>query len=402
MRWTLLILLSLATAAAAALAAVEPATTRAADDDIDFKVVPLKIEPTLLKASVKDASAQKLFDTIGENSQTRVLVRPDALDHPAVAGATYSAIFDGEPFWNCISDACESTGLTPTTSGDSRESDALVITRGGPWKDVSVDGATAVRVTGITRSASFDYTTMRKGDEQVRVRLEVWPEPKTRRWSYLIAPRGSVGFDDEKSASAVARTALVDEASDESGHSLLPKSQPMQTDGSALHFTGEAAHQATLTLAYPPGAGRKIALLRGHLALRVPKEIVEVSIANPAAHDGAKLSRLRNDMTFFALKNRAEPMRYTFELHAARKDDSDDRWAAIRQSLGRLQAVTKMIKSDGSEASSGRGGASEDGKEAWQGFDCDAPEKLTLLKISFPQEMQTVEVKFEFKDLTLP
>jgi hypothetical protein len=95
-------------------------------------------------------------------------------------------------------------------------------------------------------------------------------------------------------------------------------------------------------------------------------------------------------------------MRYTFELHVTRKDDLDDRWTAVRQSVGRLQAVTKMVRYDGSEASSGRGGASENEKEAWGGFDCDEPEKLKAVKIMFPQEMRTVEVKFEFKVLVLP
>ncbi len=92
---------------------------------------------------------------------------------------------------------------------------------------------------------------------------------------------------------------------------------------------------------------------------------------------------------------------YRFEFVIKRKDQSDERWRDLAENFGRLQAVAKLITSKG-ESSSPRSGGSFNDSEAMFGTDFSDADDAKLLRVEFPQELQTLDAKFEFKDLPLP
>ena len=360
--------------------AAAPATQPARD--VDVVVTKIETGPTSLTAAVKEASPADLFFRLAQEAKVGIVPSDEGVwDDPSLQGALFTAEWENQPLWEAVAEACEATGLKASIDTPQSGLPRIRLERGPARAAAIVDGAVMIRPLRIVRSASVSHHDNQQEEDQVQLSLAVLLEPKLRN-------HASVG------------RVRLEAAQDENGKTL----PPAQGGGSSNEPYGQPA---VALLRYPPGAGKTLALVRGAIPLQVVKEVATVTFRDPFSQPREMSAKVGpHTLTLRPVTGDAQSgWRVSLQLRRGEKPGDplrDAQWDATARPLGSFKGYVAMIGPAGETLMSG-GSAGFGGEESHCELHFaprgDAP---TELRIELPAAFESMEAKFEFKDLPLP
>lgn len=343
--------------------------------------------PSLLTLHLKDASVPQAIEQIVKQSGL-------AIDASRFTTGSRSVTLDVEdkPFWAVLLDVCEQANgvLTARRGGEL----ALVPREGGSYSS-SLEGVRQASGAFLLVAQQMDHVVdfTRHPDRQAEFSIlyTLLPEPRL----FVIAVSGP---------------SIPEEAVDEKGNSLLPP--PLAADVPDTYRPSTRYYpyvQSAIHLRIPPGAGRRIARLKGNvsLLLRTKSRLIEIADPTKAAEKQFQVPGAEGVIYPPQIRGNYCNVRVRFN----RVGLSEEQW----KQADRLLVATRihLIDANGLEWSDGGGGASWSNsyRELHPSFSnhiygegptpktAGAPVKMI---VEIPIEAKQINVPYEFKDLPRP
>lgn len=283
-------------------------------------------DATPITLHLTHASAADAFAQLGK--QARAEFGSMLPGMPLIAGPggpanrTVTIDADRQPFWVVMADACTQLGLCPMRDMPGRNRIRLFPTAAGRnWMTAAphqIVGPFWVSAVGLSRSKSITLVGDRPTtDDQFWARFVVFAEPK------LVVTQMS-GFN------------LV-EATDDAGNNLLPP--PSAAPAAAAAFGGVLSlrsarydpRTAEARLAYPPeNPGKRIALLRGEVAVTLGQDVHRLEAENLLATVATITRPLPGCVVRLGLSKPAGlAANYSATLQVTRDGMADAQWYAM-------------------------------------------------------------------------
>jgi hypothetical protein len=272
---------------------------------------------SLITLHVKDAPAQDVFNAIGAQSHATIQNFGNRVMGGGLPNPTLTLDVDRKPFWDVMTDVCTQLNVCPMTDFSSNKNTMQLMTTPRNWMAQSphqIVGPFWVGVTSIYRQRSIDLRGPEQVTDQFAVRLTVLPEPKL-----------SVTKMSEFT---------VKEATDDAGHSLLPRADTVVAN-QMLRSARQMNHNIESQLYYPPeGAGKKISILRGEVSAMVAQDMQQFQVddvlgtpktTNPIAGCKIDATVIRQGTDFFRVT-----------LNCTRENLTEDQWSAMYNRMNDL------------------------------------------------------------------
>jgi hypothetical protein len=386
--WKRAAVLALAAGMAAPLAQAQMAAEPVAADivppvagaDADApKSTATEVQPTKLNLDYKNASPEEVFDQIGRQAGVELLANDQGMWQTAEP-VTISV--KDAPFWPTFLEVCKQSKIGFQPYYDSSRPRTLSLTRLQDSRiaehPYSHSGGFVVMAQSANRNYGISYSAQATSNFSLQLMV-------------LCDPALQVS---EMSAVTVL------EALDENGLSLKMDKESSSGYSSQRGFVQSAA----LSLAYPDGAGRKLALLKGSLRSTVVVKMEEVTIHNPLTSAPTKKQLPDYDVTIGPLKKpSAKGGSYELKVSFGNKAQPTGGLRRSRDALPwNLVSTIELYDGDGRRLNyNGRGGGSSGYTVNFNshGEEVGEPQKLVW---RLPAETSTVPVTFELKDLVIP
>ena len=339
---------------------------------------------TLVTVHQKAAPPTDVFADLGKQAGVRFSAWPEGLwDRLAVKSLTLDA--DRQPFWVVALRAAEACGLSirrvPASDGQAQV-ELHALRRGEAPPLTSVSGPLVV-MAELTRPEHKD--DLGNANAGLLLSLRVYADPSLKNFRFMDVP-------------------ALEEATDEQGNSLLP-SKP---DKSTLPPSSELVSLHEVPLAYPVAGqpGKRIATLRGSMALLLSKDSEDVVI-NPAIKSVQARQVGKFTYSYQGLEKDAQG----YELKLNVKGPADEMSVPVRdlmvsqQSIlptdaaGNRYRIGSIATTYSSKNIVGVGNAVYSVR--LQPVKADAGD-ISTITWRLPKQISTQEVHFEFHDLPMP
>ncbi len=341
-----------------------------------------------ITASFKDAKPQDIFAEIARQANTEVLEQT-----PYVWTKTPKAVsleLDHEPFWRAMHKACAAMQIQPyTMMGDSGDIRVWVNDEPakGKWTDRPfVTSGTFLVVADEVAVSRWDaLRTPPSPNTQFQLDLTILPDPHLQ-----ILHRGG---------------AILDEAIDDRGNSLIPKDS--RGSGHAPGSSDAWAYNVNAYMTFPKQPGERITRISGHVPFLAvlrsePWEMAEPLAAKEKAHQVS-------GRTFVVKEVKRVGNQYQASARITLPGANAEAWQRVftQPNTQALGSWLRLVDGAGKTIARGQGGGSSslDGRQ--MDFDVrfyDVPPDHQGLKLVWdvPAEVRDLEVRFEFTNLPMP
>lgn len=346
-------------------------------------VLPLKFEgplaglsPTPVTLQLKDTPAREAADALAKAMGITFVVPPNYWRQSGIPNITLD--LDQQPSLEALLQFCSQTGLRP----NGTLADHMSFNMNSPGRTVGiwcVSGSFAFVLERLEHTATLGRTPQ---------------ETFLSSWSILAEPKARVLRFPERLE--------IQQALDEAGHSLKPAAEVKTSRFSPSFLNGRSGLVTSITtpLAYPAGAGRRIAKLDGKASFVVETDgkIITATNIMDAAPETQKAGPMQIDVSKLA----AVDNRYRITVTIHRGDVGEEEWESLCETF----LWTRLFvwdDRDGAIQTYGQKG-SRDGdayklEYYFSKFGQRVPQKLV---VDVPTAVRTVTVPFYFEDLPLP
>ena len=337
---------------------------------------------TLVSVHQKTAAPADVFANLGKQAGVRFVAWPDGLwDRHPVKQFTLDA--DRQPFWVVALQAADACGLSirRTVGGDGQTTVELHTAKEGAIPlPMSGSGPLAIVAESIRQQGKGDPGD---GHSGLLLGLRVYADPSLKNYRFIDVP-------------------TLDEATDDQGHSLIPpKGDKATLAPSAALVT---LHEALL--AYPAQPGKRIATVRGSMALLVASEC-EDFVIDPALKNAATRQIGKFTYAYQGLERKGQG----YELMLGVKGPAEEMSVAVRDLIVSPQSILPTDAA-GNRYGIGTIAATFSAKNVTgvgnalysvvlQAQKADAGDIATITW-RLPRQISTQEIRFEFHDLPMP
>ncbi|MFI5379057.1 MAG: hypothetical protein ACHRHE_07165 [Tepidisphaerales bacterium] len=223
---------------------------------------------SLVSFTHQDAYVEAVIDEFARQTGYELVIQKDRNGRPPNLPPVSLAI-EKQPFWAAMREVCDKADLTIWITGMPDSKLTLTPVRGmGMGGNImanpaSIHGAFMTVITQLQRLNTADLADLPKINRNLMMNINVYVEPKVKIVKWFSVPD-------------------MAEAVDEKGNSLLApavaaaQAPPVQR---AAWSYGRGIGWMAVPLAYPPGAGEKIASLRGKIRAVVQTKGEKLEIA---------------------------------------------------------------------------------------------------------------------------
>jgi len=281
-------------------------------------------DATLITLHMKDTSASDVLAALSKQSSAQI-VSNGIGKMMGVDNRTITVDADGKPFWDVMSDICGQLNVCPRLDVAGRgQMQLLAPINGRNWMQSphQLCGPFWVSVASVYRARTIDLEGAAGNtatDDQFSVKLVIYPEPKL----------------------AVAQISglVLKEATDNAGHSLLPKPLPagavlgnaLMMRGVNMGVPGIGLMNRTVEsrLSYPENPGTRIALLRGEVDVQLGSDIQQY-VVDDVTGTQKITNPLKNCSVQVSVTKQAPGAGVCIANISVTRDGlSDDQWAAV-------------------------------------------------------------------------
>jgi len=276
---------------------------------------------TLITLHMKDATATDVLSAISKQAQAQITSNGTG----RIAGVdnrTLTVDADNKPFWDVMADVCGQLSICPAldVSGRGQLRLGVPMSNQRNWTQSphQIVGPFWVSVASVYRARTIDLQGPPDIDDQFGVRMIIYPEPKL--------------------AVAQVSNLVLKEATDNAGHSLLPKPLPAGAAlGNALMMRSVTMSMGGMNLGnrtvesrlnYPEHAGDKIALLKGEVDVLISGDIQQY-VVDDVLGTQKITNPLKNCTVQASVTRNGNSTTYIATVTCNREGLSDDQWSAM-------------------------------------------------------------------------
>ncbi len=343
------------------------------------------IAPSMVTVHFKQSMPQEVFNAIGPQCHAGLSAMGMTVPAPGKPGHTVTFDADQQPFWEIMTVVCSQLHVCPMMNSSADQGLRL-----GPvdrnWFSDSphqVSGPFWFGVPAISRDHTLDLAGFQTSSDKITVRMYVCAEPK-------LTITHIADF-------------LVKEATDDAGHSLMPRPMPKRLPTAPFRRSSNF-REIDVELPYPESAGSKIHILRGEVDFIVAQDYAQLQVDDVLGTPRVTKPAIGGG---FDVSVKPQGQNFLITMQCSRDTLTEDQWTAITNCGGELKLEDaaghplqtllpfgmhsmKTLPGDQSFTASGtfaRTGATGD------------PARLTW---KFPTAFRPVNVPVTFKDLPMP
>lgn len=331
---------------------------------------------TLVTLQLHDAAPREAFTELMRQARAPLRVLPATLWDSRQVGITIDRA--GEPFWEVCRELAQRTGITVR---DQRAPGELVFSSGSPdrlFGPTVHSGPFMIVAASADQRATLDYGGQRPGTQTLSITLRVFAEPKLRIFGRTPG-------------------AVVEEAIDENGHSMLA---PDPSAATGLSAVGSQAFPLVVRLAPVSPGGKSIARLKGHFEVAAQLRSATLEVENLA--DARNLATSVGHHRVMITTEAKSPVEHEVRLSVFRDGSYERYWdrALDGRSVELYDADGKLLSANRTMSRSGQQAETRFRvKLAATNEGLGPPARLVW---TVPVEMREMTVPFEFRDLPLP
>ena len=267
---------------------------------------------SLITLHMKDASVHDVLAELSKQSHSQIIgMGPGRVLGVDNRNVTLDA--DQKPFWDVMSDLCTQLNVCPMIdlSGNAQLR-LMSVNRSWMQAPHQTVGPFWISVVGVNRTRTIDLQGPQAIDDQFSVRLMIVPEPKI--------------------AVAQMSDLTLTEATDDAGHSLMPKAARPNNAAFALGLVarsmtlGQTNRTIETRLSYPEQPGTKIALLKGSVDVQISQDVQQY-IVDDVMGTQKITNPLKNCTVQAAVVKQGTYYRVTIDC--TREGLSDEQWLAM-------------------------------------------------------------------------
>jgi len=348
--------------------------------------------PTVITLHVKDASAGAAFTALAAQAGLDLVLDPPEL-WQQLGSPKVTIDAERSDYWVVLRDLCRQAGVEPELSDNSVEAMKLHLTQGsGDWCSFPAvaSGTLLIAADSLTRTNSVRFSMPDSIDRSCSLQLNVYTESKV----HLLHDSGVL---------------RMEEATDNNGNQLLSSEDQNDLSG----CTNGHQWNISINLKYPPGAGDKIARLKGAMYFLVPTKTESVEIADIMSAKNVRCTCAGREIVVHKMQKNQN----VYELHATvvRGGLNDQEWQELCNPHDLLRLLDEnghvipfngMTESEGGEKQVNFTLTFDAGSDMTSGRGADkatpAASKPAKLVLQIPTETREMAIPFEFTNLTLP
>ncbi len=343
-------------------------------------------QPSLITLHAQAMPVQQALDTIGAQSGSHLLAVGLAVPSPARPAKTVTLDADQKPFWEVMPDVCRQLRIAPDL--DYHVRDSMRFTPAwADWINQSphqIVGPYWIGVKSISHLRTMEPGISDVPQESFNVGLIVLGEPK---------------LDVTHMSDFV-----VTEASDNAGHSLMPKALPSNMPRALLRRADSLDHLVQFGLSYPQEQpGSLIATLSGDLVIVAAQDFKQYEV-----DDVMGSPKITNPLTSgeFHVTVARKGDHFEAQIQCNRQTISDDQWAAVTNHMGDVvledaAGHAMSIVDPVTIHSLGQSPGNENFRASGL-FKAQSPGEPRKLKWTFPGSVKAIKVSVTFHDLKMP
>jgi hypothetical protein len=332
---------------------------------------------TLVTLQLKEVSPESAFAELAKQSGFAIQATyPNLWTQAQSQRVTLSV--NKEPFWTVFMKLCAAGGVYPQYTGERTGGIPLSLDSSNRFKCPSFPvGSCLVVLNRISRTVAADLETGTISRQDLQLQFTLLTEPKLRAFN-------------------VASWAMVQEAADELGNSLLA-ARPTGVTVTGGH---PQVHTVSARMSYPAQAGKRIARVKGYVPITVQTGSEDFEIPNVLSAQNVTKTIDGLNIEFKQLDKSARGYSASFLIRANMRDPNMWRRFSNVANLVRLEdAKGVALPVNGtSTGGGGRGGYSMTVHFSFLPKVGD-PAKAVL---TVPVGLAELQAPFEFTDLPLP